>query len=65
MMNDFKKKQSVIAGKRNELNRLENEIIRNSSKKLNDLKYKKSDIENQIDRLKREKKIQNSLFCRI
>lgn len=56
MMNDFKKKQSVIAGKRNELNRLENEIIRNSSKKLNDLKYKKSDIENQIDRLKREKK---------
>lgn len=56
MMNDFKKKQSIIAGKRNDLNRLENEIIRNSSKKLNDLKYKKSDIENQISRIKRENK---------
>ena len=56
MMNDFKKKQSVIAGKRNELNRLENEIVRNASNKLNDLKYKKSDIENQINRLKREVK---------
>lgn len=56
MMNDFKKKQSIIAGKRNDLNRLENEIIRNSSKNLNDLKYKKSDIENQISRLQREHK---------
>ena len=56
MMNNFKKKQSVIAGKRNELNRLESEIVRSSSKKLNDLKYKKSDIENQISRLKRENK---------
>ena len=54
MMNDFKKKQSFIAQKRNELNRLENEIVRNASKKLNDLKYKKSDIENQISRIQRE-----------
>jgi len=54
LMNSFKKKQSSIAGKRNELNRLEDEIIRNASKKLNDLKYKKSDIENQIERIKRQ-----------
>lgn len=54
MMNDFKKKQSVIAGKRNELNKLESDIIRNSYKNVNDLKYKKSDIENQIDRIKRQ-----------
>lgn len=62
MMNDFKKKQSIIAGKRNELNRLENEIIRDSFKKVNDLKYKKSDNENQISRLKREiKDLENSV----
>lgn len=62
MMNDFKKKQSVIATKRNELNRLENDIMRESSKKLNGLKYKKSDIENQINRLNREiKNTKNSI----
>lgn len=53
MMNEFKKKQSVIAGKRNELNKLENDIVKNSYKNVNDLKYKKSDIENQISNLKR------------
>lgn len=61
MMNDFKKKQSFIAGKRNELNRLENEIVRDSYKKVNDLKYKKSDIENQISRIKREIKDSESI----
>lgn len=53
MMNDFKKKQSIIAGKRNELNKLESDIIRNSYKNVNDLKYKKSDLENQISNLNR------------
>jgi len=62
MMNDFKKKQAIIAGKRNELNRLENEIVRNSYKKVNDLKYKKSDIENQINRIKREIKDTEALI---
>lgn len=54
MMDDFKKRQSFIAGKRNELSKLENEIVRESYKKVNDLKYKKSDIENQISRLNRQ-----------
>lgn len=53
MMNDFKKKQAIIASKRNELNKLESDIIRNSYKNVNDLKYKKSDVENQISRLER------------
>lgn len=54
MMNLFKKKQSIIAGKRNELSRLSSDIIRDSYKKVNDLKYKKSDIENQISRIKKQ-----------
>lgn len=45
MMNNFKKKQSVIAGKRNELSRLESEIGRESYKKVNELQRRKEHIE--------------------
>ncbi|MDF2881702.1 MAG: hypothetical protein K0R54_2259 [Clostridiaceae bacterium] len=53
LMNGFKKKQSLIAGKRNQLVKMETDIVRESLKSLNDLRYKKTDIENQINRNKR------------
>ncbi|MBP1924621.1 DNA repair exonuclease SbcCD ATPase subunit [Sedimentibacter acidaminivorans] len=48
LMNSFKKKQSIIAGKRNELNKLETDIVRKLYKAIDDLRYKKMDFENQI-----------------
>jgi DNA repair exonuclease SbcCD ATPase subunit len=41
LMNNFKKKQANIASKRNELNRLETEIIKESYKKANELQRRK------------------------
>lgn len=51
MMDDFKKKQSFIAQKRNELNKLSNDLLKDALTQGNKLQLEKQDIEYKLSRM--------------
>ncbi len=62
LMQNFKNKQSEIGRKRNELSKMESDIMRDSLKTVDDLRYKKTYIENQISNYKRTIRENSSLI---